>query len=208
MQFELAELTLIGAREENQDRIATADGLLEIMRAVQCPWVGVNLDTGNFRTADPYRDLARVAPYAVSVQYKVEVTIDPDKSVIPVWEHLPTNGSPAPEATSSLASTTASQEAVQETMPSRQSTHKSLDMLNHEFALAKEARERLARTVHRLFERFEFPGVDEVFAVVRTHNDRGVATARRIGMEWVGETEKYYGLQLQVYRLRQSDLLD
>src|SRR5262245_10785180 len=55
---------------------------------------------------------------------------------------------------------------------------------------------------------FEFPGVDEVFAVVRTHNDRGVATARRVGMEWVGETEKYYDLRLQVYRLRQSDLPD
>jgi RimJ/RimL family protein N-acetyltransferase len=53
---------------------------------------------------------------------------------------------------------------------------------------------------------FEFPGVDEVFAVVRSNNDRGVATVRRVGMEWVGETDKYYGLELQVYRLRQSDL--
>jgi RimJ/RimL family protein N-acetyltransferase len=53
---------------------------------------------------------------------------------------------------------------------------------------------------------FAFPGVDEVFAVVRTNNDRGVATAKRVGMEWVGETDKYYGLRLQVYRLRLSDL--
>jgi hypothetical protein len=25
-------------------------------------------------------------------------------------------------------------------------------------------------------------------------------------MEWVGETQKYYGLTLQVYRLRRGDL--
>lgn len=53
---------------------------------------------------------------------------------------------------------------------------------------------------------FDFPGVDEVFAVVRSKNDRGVATARRVGMEWVGETDKYYHLRLQVYRLRSGDL--
>ena len=35
---------------------------------------------------------------------------------------------------------------------------------------------------------------------------RGVATARRIGMEWVGETDKYYGLTLQIYRLTAADL--
>ena len=49
-------------------------------------------------------------------------------------------------------------------------------------------------------------GVDEIFAVVRPRNDRGAATARRIGMDWVGETEKYYGLTLQVYRLRKGEL--
>ncbi|AXL87280.1 GNAT family N-acetyltransferase [Streptomyces sp. CB09001] len=49
-------------------------------------------------------------------------------------------------------------------------------------------------------------GVDEVFAVVRPRNTRGIATARRVGMEWVGETDKYYGLTLQVYRLREGDL--
>jgi RimJ/RimL family protein N-acetyltransferase len=49
-------------------------------------------------------------------------------------------------------------------------------------------------------------GVSEVFAVVRPGNKRGVATARRVGMEWVGETDKYYGLTLQVYRLIAADL--
>jgi hypothetical protein len=42
--------------------------------------------------------------------------------------------------------------------------------------------------------------------VVRPANRRAEATVRRIGMEWVGETEKYFGLRLQVYRLRPPDL--
>jgi RimJ/RimL family protein N-acetyltransferase len=49
-------------------------------------------------------------------------------------------------------------------------------------------------------------GVEELFSVVRPRNVRGIATARRIGMEWVGETDKYYDLRLQVYRLRKADL--
>jgi RimJ/RimL family protein N-acetyltransferase len=49
-------------------------------------------------------------------------------------------------------------------------------------------------------------GFDEVLAVARLANERAAATARRIGMEWVGETDKYYGLRLQVFRLRPADL--
>ena len=55
---------------------------------------------------------------------------------------------------------------------------------------------------HHAFE----SGVEELFAVVRTQNGRGAATAQRVGMEWVGETEKYYDLRLQVYRLRKGEL--
>ena len=55
---------------------------------------------------------------------------------------------------------------------------------------------------HHAFE----AGVQELFAVVRPRNERGVRTATSIGMEWVGETEKYYDLRLQVYRLRKSEL--
>ena len=47
--------------------------------------------------------------------------------------------------------------------------------------------------------------VDELFAVARPANKRAIATARRIGMEWVGETDKYYNLNLQVYRIRASE---
>jgi RimJ/RimL family protein N-acetyltransferase len=50
--------------------------------------------------------------------------------------------------------------------------------------------------------------IEELFAVVRPGNTRGIATAKRVGMEWVGETEKYYDLKLQIYRLRKADLDD
>jgi RimJ/RimL family protein N-acetyltransferase len=49
-------------------------------------------------------------------------------------------------------------------------------------------------------------GIEQVVALVRPANARAVATVRRIGMEWVGETEKYHGLRLQEFRLRPGDL--
>jgi RimJ/RimL family protein N-acetyltransferase len=49
-------------------------------------------------------------------------------------------------------------------------------------------------------------GIEQVVALVRPANTRAAAAVRRIGMEWVGETEKYHGLRLQEYRLRPADL--
>ena len=46
----------------------------------------------------------------------------------------------------------------------------------------------------------------EVFALVNPDNARAAATARNIGMEWVGESTKYHGVHLEVYRLRPDDL--
>ncbi len=51
----------------------TSDQMLQIMDRVNNPWVGINLDTGNFWSDDPYRDLERCVPYAVNVQVKVEM---------------------------------------------------------------------------------------------------------------------------------------
>ncbi len=53
--------------------VSEADDLLEIIRTVKSPWIGVNLDTGNFHTKDPYSDIAKCAPFAVNVQFKVEM---------------------------------------------------------------------------------------------------------------------------------------
>jgi sugar phosphate isomerase/epimerase len=59
---------------ENHGGIVTEpDALLDIVKTIKSPWFGVNLDTGNFHTADPYADLARCAPYAVNVQVKADI---------------------------------------------------------------------------------------------------------------------------------------
>ena len=66
--------------------------------------------------------------------------------------------------------------------------------------LASEAGHRVAHYA------LAHDGVEEVFAVMRPTNKRAAAMAKRIGMEWVGETNKYYDLRLHVYRLRSADL--
>jgi RimJ/RimL family protein N-acetyltransferase len=65
--------------------------------------------------------------------------------------------------------------------------------------LATEAGHALAHYAFR-------NGAQEIFAVARPANARAAATAKRMGMEWVGDTDKYYGLTLRVYRLRKGDL--
>ena len=45
-------------------------------------------------------------------------------------------------------------------------------------------------------------GIEQVIALVRPANARAAAMMRRMGMEWVGETEKYHNLRLQEFRLR------
>jgi sugar phosphate isomerase/epimerase len=51
----------------------TPEHLLELVKPVKCKWLGVNIDTGNFHTADPYADIAKIAPYGVVSQVKTEV---------------------------------------------------------------------------------------------------------------------------------------
>jgi sugar phosphate isomerase/epimerase len=62
------------ALENHGGVVAEAEGLLEIVKAVKCEWFGVNLDTGNFHTSDPYGDIERCAPYAVTCQVKTEIS--------------------------------------------------------------------------------------------------------------------------------------
>jgi sugar phosphate isomerase/epimerase len=61
------------ALENHGGIVAEAEGVLAIARAVKSPWFGVNLDSGNFHTADVYGDLAKIAPYAINVQVKITI---------------------------------------------------------------------------------------------------------------------------------------
>ena len=58
---------------ENHDFSADVDRMLKIVRGVDSPFFGVTFDSGNFHSADPYADLAKIAPYAVNAQIKVHM---------------------------------------------------------------------------------------------------------------------------------------
>lgn len=68
-----ADRGVVLALENHGGVVAEPDGLLDILARVRSDWLGVKLDTGNFNTADPYADLARCAPYAVSTHIKTEI---------------------------------------------------------------------------------------------------------------------------------------
>jgi len=60
------------ALENHGGITATPKQLLSIVERVKdSKWFGVNYDSGNFRTQYPYRDLEKIAPYAVNAQIKV-----------------------------------------------------------------------------------------------------------------------------------------
>ncbi|MCA9195962.1 MAG: sugar phosphate isomerase/epimerase [Planctomycetales bacterium] len=61
------------ALENHGGPTATPDGLLKIVRDVDSPWFGVNLDSGNFHGEDVYAELQEIAPYALNVQVKVTI---------------------------------------------------------------------------------------------------------------------------------------
>jgi sugar phosphate isomerase/epimerase len=57
--------------QNHADFIRTADDVITIMKGVDSAWLGLHLDIGSFRqTDDPYEEIARLAPYAVTWQIK------------------------------------------------------------------------------------------------------------------------------------------
>jgi sugar phosphate isomerase/epimerase len=76
-----AKYGLYLALENHGGITSTAEQVLALVKAVKHDWFGVNLDTGNFRTPDPYADLEKIAPYAVTVQIKTEIERPGDKKV-------------------------------------------------------------------------------------------------------------------------------
>src|SRR5439155_11028601 len=68
-----AQFGVFMALENHGGIVTTGEQLLAVVTAVKHDWFGVNLDTGNFRSPDPYADIAKAAPYAVVVQIKTDV---------------------------------------------------------------------------------------------------------------------------------------
>lgn len=62
------------ALENHGGITATPEQMLKIINGVDSsPWFGVNFDSGNFQTEDPYADLVKIAPYAVNAQIKAAI---------------------------------------------------------------------------------------------------------------------------------------
>jgi sugar phosphate isomerase/epimerase len=67
------ERGVVLALENHGGVVARPEGLLAILAAFDTPWLGVQLDTGNFPGDDPFGDLARCAPFAVAAHLKTDV---------------------------------------------------------------------------------------------------------------------------------------
>ena len=68
------------ALENHGGITATPEQMMKIIDKIETsPWFGVNFDSGNFQTDDPYRDLAKIAPYAVNAQIKASISVNGKK---------------------------------------------------------------------------------------------------------------------------------
>jgi sugar phosphate isomerase/epimerase len=59
--------------QNHGDMLQTAEQCIYIVKAVNSKWAGLIVDTGNFKTPDPYKDIAAVVPYAINWQIKESV---------------------------------------------------------------------------------------------------------------------------------------
>ena len=63
---------ILGLQQHN-DFLKTADETIRVINAVNSPWFGDILDVGSLRTNDPYQEIEKLVPYAVSWQLKEKV---------------------------------------------------------------------------------------------------------------------------------------
>ena len=73
---------------ENHGGITSrAERIVQIVRAVDHPSVGINLDTGNFRS-EPYEQIEMCLPYAVNSQFKVQIRNAAGDHVASDWDRI------------------------------------------------------------------------------------------------------------------------
>ena len=66
---------------------ARAERIIQIVRAADHPNVGINLDTGNFRS-DPYQQIEMCLPYAVNSQFKVDIRDEDGNHTPSDWDRI------------------------------------------------------------------------------------------------------------------------
>jgi sugar phosphate isomerase/epimerase len=59
--------------QNHGDMLQTAAQCIYILDRVDSEWVGLVVDTGSFKTEDPYKDIEAVVPYAINWQVKESV---------------------------------------------------------------------------------------------------------------------------------------
>ncbi len=64
-----------------------ATRIIEIVKKVDSPWVGINLDTGNFNT-NVFPQIEMCIPYAVNVQVKAEMRGEDGKRAPGDWDRI------------------------------------------------------------------------------------------------------------------------
>lgn len=64
---------VIVAVQNHNGFLRTADQTIQVVEGVGSEWCGVMLDVGSLRTGDPYEEIERLIPYAVSWQLKESV---------------------------------------------------------------------------------------------------------------------------------------
>ena len=56
--------------QNHGDMLQTAEQCLKVLKAIDSEWAGLIIDTGSFKTSDPYKDIELTAPYAINWQVK------------------------------------------------------------------------------------------------------------------------------------------
>jgi len=63
---------IVGLQNHN-DFLKTADETIRVIEAVNSEWIGVILDVGSLRQGDPYAEIEKLVPYAVTWQLKESI---------------------------------------------------------------------------------------------------------------------------------------
>ena len=82
-----AERGVVLGLENHGGITSRAERIIQIVRAVDHPNVGINLDTGNFRT-DPYNQIKMSLPYAVNSQFKVQIRDEQGNHQPSDWDRI------------------------------------------------------------------------------------------------------------------------
>ncbi len=69
--------------QNHGDMLQTAEQCIYVLEGVNSKWAGLIVDTGSFKTEDPYKDIAAVIPYAINWQVK--------ESIFGIGSEIPTD---------------------------------------------------------------------------------------------------------------------